>query len=197
MNQLRAVDKSKDNESFIRSDRELVDRLQNGNTAVFSDLVRRHQQGLLRLCIRLLKDQALAEDVVQESFVKAYQKIHLFEKRCSFKSWLYQIALNTGKNKLRVMQKVFLDIEKAHLSVAPKAEMSLFQKDAKKLLARQIDQLPGKQKKALFLRIYEDLSFKEIAQIMQCPYDTAKANYRHGLMKLKKAFQKDLSIAAN
>ena len=199
MNQLHAINTSenKNSNALIKSDRQLVDLLQNGEVAVFSELVKRHQRGLLRLCMRLLKNQSLAEDVVQESFVKAYQKIHLFEGRSSFKSWLYQIALNTGKNKLRVTQKIFLDIEKTYLSVAPEAETRLLQKDTKKLLAKEIERLPHKQKKALFLRIYEDLSFKEIAQIMQCPYDTAKANYRHALMKLRKTFQKDLSIQIN
>ena len=48
-----------------------------------------------------------------------------------------------------------------------------------------VDSLPPRQKTALMLRVYEDLSFREIAEIMQCPYDTAKANYRHALMKLK------------
>ena len=195
MNQLYAIDTSQSENALTMSDRQLVDLIQNGETSVFSELVKRHQNSLLRLCMRLLKNQSLAEDVVQESFVKAYQKIHLFEGRSSFKSWLYQIALNTGKNKLRAAgQKTFLDIEKTHLSVAPEAEVSLFQQDTRMLLAKEIEKLPHKQKKALFLRVYEDLSFKEIAQIMQCPYDTAKANYRHALMKLRKTFQKDLSL---
>ena len=196
MSQLYAINTSdkEDLKDFVRSDRQLVELLQNGETSVFSELVKRHQRGLLNLCMRLLRDQALAEDVVQESFIKAYQKIHLFEKRSSFKSWLYQIALNTGKNKLRAKQRIFLDIEKTYLSVAPEAETKLFQKDTRSLLVKEIEKLPHKQKKALFLRIYEDLSFKEIAQIMQCPYDTAKANYRHALMKLRKIFEKDLSL---
>ena len=194
MKHLYAV-KTESNE-VVKSDRELVDMLKEGNTEVFSQLVRRHQQSLLNLCFRLLKDQGLAEDVVQESFVKAYQKIHLFEGRSSFKSWLYTIALNTGKNKLKTLKKSFLDIEKTNLSVAAKAETYISENDTKKRLRTEIDKLPSKQKKALILRIYEDLSFKEIAHIMQCPYDTAKANYRHGLMKLRKIFQKDLLLGS-
>ncbi len=194
MKHLYAI-KTESNE-VVKSDRELVDMLKEGNTEVFSQLVRRHQQSLLNLCFRLLKDQGLAEDVVQESFVKAYQKIHLFEGRSSFKSWLYTIALNTGKNKLKTLKKSFLDIEKTNLSVAAKAETYISENDTKKRLRTEIDKLPSKQKKALILRIYEDLSFKEIAHIMQCPYDTAKANYRHGLMKLRKIFQKDLLLGS-
>ena len=65
------------------------------------------------------------------------------------------------------------------------AESGLLQEAVQKRLTEEIEQLPSKQKTAVLLRVYEDLSFKEIAQIMDCPYDTAKANYRHGLMKLK------------
>lgn len=182
-------DEIREKEGHLKlSDRELVDLLKNGNEMAFSDLVKRHQQKLLNMCFRLLKDQGLAEDVAQEAFVKAYQKIHLFEGRSSFKSWLFQIAMNTGKNKLRSLKKGFLEIDKVHLSVAPRAEQDLSQRDTKNLLAKEIHKLPDKQRQALILRIHEDLSFKEIAGIMQCPYDTAKANYRHGLMKLRKVF---------
>ena len=57
--------------------------------------------------------------------------------------------------------------------------------DVGALIRREVDRLPEKQKMALSLRIFEDLSFKEIAEIMDCPYDTAKANYRHALLKMK------------
>jgi RNA polymerase sigma-70 factor (ECF subfamily) len=53
----------------------------------------------------------------------------------------------------------------------------------------EVDRLPFKQKTALVLRVYEDMSFAEIAEVMECPYDTAKANYRHALLKLKETFE--------
>ena len=57
------------------------------------------------------------------------------------------------------------------------------------MIQLEVDRLPFKQKTALVLRVYEDLSFSEIAEIMECPYDTAKANYRHALLKLKEIFE--------
>ena len=53
------------------------------------------------------------------------------------------------------------------------------------MLQKEVDRLPFKQKTALILRVYDDMSFAEIAEIMDCPYDTAKANYRHAILKLK------------
>jgi RNA polymerase sigma-70 factor, ECF subfamily len=64
------------------------------------------------------------------------------------------------------------------------------------LIQKHVEDLPFKQRTALTLRIYEDLSFKEIAEIMECPYDTAKANYRHALMRLREELQTHSDLKA-
>jgi RNA polymerase sigma-70 factor (ECF subfamily) len=180
----------------MKSDIELVSDVRNGNRKSFSELVQRHQRSLLRLSLRFTKEQASAEDIVQESFLKAYQKIHLFEGRSSFKSWIYQIALNTARNKYR--EKLFgggdqrydaVNFEDVPLGVDPGAEVGMLKADVRKRINAEIDRLPERQRMALSLRIFEDMSFKEIAHIMECPYDTAKANYRHGLLKLKERIE--------
>ena len=167
------------------TDIEVVERVKLGDKKIFSILVRRHQKGLFRLCYRFLKDVSAAEDVVQEAFIKSYERLDSFESRSSFKSWLFQIAVNTAKNKLRERSFDTSDIEDVPLAVMGRAESDLVQNAVAQLLKKHIDDLPLKQRTALILRVYEDLSFKEIAEIMECPYDTAKANYRHALMRLK------------
>ncbi len=173
----------------MKSDIELISEVKAGNRKSFSELVQRHQRALLRLSLRFTKEQALAEDIVQESFIKAYQKLHLFEGRSSFKSWLYQIALNTARNKYRNRfgenAPETVNYEDVPLGVDPGAETGMLRADMRKFIRAEVDRLPERQRIALTLRIFEDLSFKEIAEIMQCPYDTAKANYRHALLKLK------------
>jgi RNA polymerase sigma-70 factor, ECF subfamily len=173
----------------MKSDLELVEDVKQGDRKAFSELVMRHQRPLLRLTMRFLKDQMSAEDVVQESFIKAYEKLNLFEGRSSFKSWLFQIAVNTAKNRLRSMPLEQVNIDDVHLGVDPGAESSMVRGDISKMLHAEVDLLPERQRIALTLRIFEDLSFKEIAEIMGCPYDTAKANYRHGLMRLKERLE--------
>ncbi|MCB0386472.1 MAG: sigma-70 family RNA polymerase sigma factor, partial [Bdellovibrionales bacterium] len=123
--------------------------------------------------------------IVQEAFIKAYQNIGRFEGRASFRSWIYQITVNTAKNKLRARKNDCVDIDNINLAIPSKAEWGLMEEDVKEVIQNEIDQLPDRQRTALSLRIYEDMSFKEIAQIMNCPYDTAKANYRHALIKLR------------
>ena len=166
---------------------DLVREVRAGDQAAFSELVRRHQRALYRLALRFAKDHGGAEDVVQESFIKAFQKIHTFEERGSFKSWLFRIAINTAKNKLRSRANDEVDIMDVTVSVDARSETDLQFKQVQGFVETLVDSLPERQRVALSLRVFEDLSFQEIAQIMECPYDTAKANYRHAVLKLKKA----------
>lgn len=178
----------------MKADLELVQDVKEGKREAFSELVRRHQRQLLRVCLRFTHDVEIAEEVVQDAFIKAYEKIHLFEGRSSFKSWLFQIAINTAKNVLRANRMDLVNLDTVQLSTGPIAESGLVKRDVQATVQREVDNLPQKQRMAVVLRIYEDLSFKEIAQIMDCPYDTAKANFRHGLLKIKEALETDTSM---
>ena len=169
----------------MKADIELVQQVMEGDTSAYSELVQRHQRPLFRVILRFTRDSDVAEDVLQDAFIKAYQKIGQFEGRSSFKSWLYRIAINTAKNHLRTGERDSLNIDDVQVSKNAAAESALLRQAVEKRLQDEVEALPLKQKTAVLLRVYEDLSFKEIAEIMDCPYDTAKANYRHGLMKLK------------
>jgi RNA polymerase sigma-70 factor (ECF subfamily) len=175
-------------EASVVSDLDLVAQVKTRDRRVaapaFAELVRRHQRGLLRLVMRLTRELPLAEDIVQESFIKAYEKIELFEGRASFKSWLFQIGLNTAKNRFRARspEEFTTDLQVGGVDPGVKGDIS-------RRLRAEVDRLPERQRIAISLRVFEDLSFKEIAQIMNCPYDTAKANYRHALLKLRETFE--------
>jgi RNA polymerase sigma-70 factor (ECF subfamily) len=170
----------------MRQDSELISAVLKGEKAQFCELVRRHQQALMRVSLRMTKDLSQAEDVVQEAFVKAFEKLHSFEGRSSFKSWLFQIAINTAKNKLRSGgNRETVSLDDVQLISPSHPEISLFRGTLERALRGEVDRLPYRQRAAVSLRIFEDLSFQEVAEVMACPYDTAKANYRHGLMALR------------
>lgn len=169
----------------MKADLELIEEVKHGNKPAFSELVMRYQKKMMRIAYRLTRDLNEAEDVVQESFIKAFQKLETFEGRASFKSWLYQITLNTAKNKIRSTSRISVGTEGMSIGVNETMNFDLAEKDVRESLRTEIDKLPQRQRLALTLRVFDDLSFREIAEIMQCPYDTAKANYRHALMKLK------------
>ncbi len=185
-----------DKSTEINTDNQLVDEVKAGNKASYSELVKRHQKGLLRLSVRFVKDMDTAKDVVQESFIKGYEKLSHFEGRASFKSWIYQITVNTAKNKLREFRHDTCDINHVHLVVKPAAESTLVRGVVSDIIHAEVEKLPFKQRTALILRVYEDLSFQEIADVMECPYDTAKANYRHALLKLKSTFESQEELSA-
>lgn len=176
------------------TDLELVEKVKSGDRRSFSELVKRHQRSVLRLSLRFVKDMDTAEDVTQEAFIKAYEKLNTFEGRSSFKSWLFQIAVNTARNKLREWKRDTVDIDDIQLAVEAEAETTLVHTAVSDILKNEVEKLPFKQKTALVLRVYEDLSFNEIAEIMECPYDTAKANYRHALMKLRQTFEQQSEL---
>jgi RNA polymerase sigma-70 factor (ECF subfamily) len=179
---------------LVFSDLELVEKVKAGDKRSFSELVKRHQRSVLRMSLRFVKDMDVAEDVTQEAFIKAYEKLHSFEGRASFKSWLFQIAVNTARNKLRDFRRETVDIDNVHLAVDAEAETVLVHGAVANVLQQEVDKLPFKQRTALVLRVYEDMSFNEIANIMECPYDTAKANYRHALLKLRESFEQQTEL---
>ncbi len=174
----------------MNSDIGIINEVLSGDREKFSELVKRHQKSLLRMCIRFTKSTEVAEDIVQETFIKAFKKLHLFEGRAAFKSWLFQIAMNTAKNKMRSARD-HANIDDVQISTGAGMEIDLIKENLKALLLKGVEALPKKQKIALQLRIYEDLSFKEIAEIMECPYDTAKANFRHAIINIKKTLKQN------
>jgi RNA polymerase sigma-70 factor, ECF subfamily len=176
-------------DSSSMEDLNLVAQVLAGDRSRYSVLVRKYQKNLLRLSLKFVRDLATAEDIVQEAFIKAFEKLSSFEGRSSFRGWLFQIASNTARNKLRERRDGMIDIETVQLSSSANAETALSQLSTVRLIQDFIQTLPERQKQAMELRVYEDFSFKEIAEIMDCPYDTAKANFRHALLKLKEHLQ--------
>lgn len=173
----------------MRADLDLVQDAKAGSRQAFAELVGRHQKSMLRLALRITRQWELAEDIVQESFMKAYRGLGSFGERASFKSWLYQITLNTARNRMRGRSHDMVSLDLVQLGTAPTVDAHIQYRSVQTLVQEEVDRLPERQRIAITLRIYEDLSFKEIADIMECPYDTAKANYRHGLLKLKDRFK--------
>ncbi|HVJ65321.1 MAG TPA: sigma-70 family RNA polymerase sigma factor [Bdellovibrionota bacterium] len=174
----------------MSDDRELVERLQAGDLKAFELLVRLHHRAVYNVVYQLMGDHAATDDVVQDAFMKALRAIDSFRGDSSFKSWVVRIALNTGKNALRSSGRAqMVEIDEREHKVGAEALRGMEQLETSDLLRKAIENLPPKQRMALELRIFESLSFKEIADAMECPFDTAKANFRHAILNLKKMFE--------
>ncbi len=179
----------------MQSDEDLVDQVLEGKVTSYSMLVKKYQRSLTRLAWRMTRDLDVADDVVQESFIKAYEKLSSLQGGKNFRSWIFQITVNTAKNKLRGREGKGVRLEDIDIIVMASEEAKMVNSAISGLIQTVVDALPVKQRTALTLRVYEDMSFKEIAEIMDCPYDTAKANYRHALLKLKESLRKEVNFA--
>ncbi|WP_081623312.1 RNA polymerase sigma factor RpoE [Methylotenera sp. 1P/1] len=168
-------------------DQVLVLRAQQGDKRAFGLLVEKYHRKLGRLLSRMIRDQAEVEDVVQESFIKAYRALHNFRGDSAFYTWLYRIGINTAKNYLvsmgrkpQVMQDVEIeDVENFDEGIEMRTmdtpETALMTKEIAQTVNDTIANLPDELRTAITLRELEGLSYEDIASIMQCPIGTVRS----------------------
>lgn len=168
-------------------DQILVVRAQQGDKKAFGMLVEKYHRKLGRLLGRMIRDQAEVEDVVQESFIKAYRALPNFRGDSAFYTWLYRIGINTAKNYLvsmgrrpQVMQEVEIDdVENFEggyeMRTTDTPETALMTKQIAQTVNDTVASLPEELRTAITLREIEGLSYEEIATLMQCPIGTVRS----------------------
>jgi RNA polymerase sigma-70 factor, ECF subfamily len=167
-------------------DRELAERFRGGDRAAFDVLVRRHQKGMWRLVRRYVKRDADAADVTQLAFVRAFRGLGGFRGTATVRSWLYRIAINCALSWLRDHRREQpTEIAEDALIDANPAPQQISADDDRAWLRAAIDQLPPKQKLVLELRVFDDLSFKEVAELAACSENTAKVNFHYAVKRLR------------
>jgi RNA polymerase sigma-70 factor (ECF subfamily) len=97
----------------VDSDRELMQRIRSGEKTACAECIELHSSGIYRLALRLLKNPAEAEDVVQETFLSAFRGISRFDGRSTLRTWLYRIAWNAAMMRLRRKEPEILSVEDA------------------------------------------------------------------------------------
>lgn len=168
-------------------DQVLVERVQRGDKKAFELLVSKYQRKLMRLVSRLVYDQAEAEDVVQEAFIKAYRALPNFRGESAFYTWLYRIGINTAKNHLvtqgrRAPTSTDSDVEEAEGFIDAEGlrdintpESLLASKQIAETVNMAMSLLPDELRNAITLREIEGLSYDEIAEVMLCPIGTVRS----------------------
>ena len=165
---------------------DLVRRAQEGDKGAFDLLAQLHARAMFRMAFRMMRSVEQAEDVTQEALIRAYNNIRSFRGDSKFSSWILQIVVNTGRNSLRSLsRRNETNIDNEVIPSEHRDYQRIEGEQSLALLKKTIEQLPPRQKIALELRLFEEMSFKEIATIMDCPFDTAKANFRHALIKVR------------
>jgi RNA polymerase sigma-70 factor (ECF subfamily) len=175
-------------------DGDLVKRFQNGDESRFNLLVQRHREEVYRLAFRFMRNHADADDVAQETFLRAYRSLGRFRGESSFKTWIYRIAVNTAYNYLNsphASRRAEIEADTPDESVEAEGLRRLEEKDLSRRLKRAVDRLPDRQRQTVILKVYQELKFREIAQVMNCREGTAKANFFHGMRRLKRELEAD------
>ena len=167
-------------------DQILVQRVQRGDQVAFELLVMKYQRRIFRLIMRFIRDPAQAEDVAQETFLRAYRAIPQFRGESQFYTWLYRIAVNTAKKAIAEgAREVSLHEHPAdggetsgfdeHLSDLETPEAVLAGRQVVRTVNAAIDGLPEDLRTAIALREIEGMSYEDIARAMSCPVGTVRS----------------------
>ena len=178
------------------SDAELVRQCLQGDNAGFDALVKTYQKQVYYFCYRMLGSAEEAEDAAQQSFVKAYHALESFREEAQFLSWLLKIASNTCIDKTRSRKRrpsvALEDMGEERLeftSDAPTPEESTLQGESDRLVREAVVKLPEKYREALVLFHFNEMSIRQISQLLGRPENTVKSDLHIGREMLRRKLE--------
>ena len=196
--------KANGSEKDRENDMQWVRDFKAGDRSAFDKIMLKHKDRVFNLCYRFMGDLQEGNDMAQETFVKVYTSLKKFRMESSLTTWLYRIAVNTCKNRLKSTH--FRNRKKAVSFAGPgddagnNPEMTmkddgptpnglLLRKEKMLLIQKAIEKLPEKQKSVIVLRDMEGLSYEEISKITGYPLGTVKSKLARARLGLRKRLQ--------
>ena len=178
---------------FIFTDEELISRFQNGDERAYVELVNRYKDRLLNFVFQFLGDLEQAEDVVQDTMLRLYEKKHYYKEIAKFSTWIYTIARNLANTELRKRKRrktTYL----SQLSKERQFEIPAIQDDVDQSLHNEfindriqsaINNLSEHFKIVIILRDIQELSYEEISNIVEVPLGTIKSRINRARIQLQ------------
>lgn len=189
----------------MNDDRSLIEDAQDADDGAFRMLMEQHMDAVYGFCVRILNNREEAEDVAQETFLKAWKYIKRFDPEKKFRTWLFAIAKNTSTDYLRKRRSLpfsSLDREDDEGSFAeniPDDELlpdALFERaGAAEEVQAALGTLSPRDRALFALRYEQELSFEEIADVLDTPANTVRSLHRRALMKLRKELEKGRQLS--
>jgi RNA polymerase sigma-70 factor (ECF subfamily) len=186
-----------------QSDAAAIAQIRDGNADAFRVLVERHSRSVFRLTFRMTGNEQDAEDLVQETFLRAYRQIRRYDGRASFGTWLYRIAANCSldlirSRKRRQEQQTAVDEDGQELtaavrSEAPEPDRLAFSSELQQLLVPALERLSAVERTAFVLRHYEGMCIEEIGEALGVQAGAAKHSVFRAVQKLRRALEPALS----
>jgi len=191
------------------SDGALVTRARVGEADAFRALVERHSRPVFRLAFRMTGNEQDAEDVVQESMLRAYKQLAKFDQRASFGTWLYRIATNCSLDLVRSRKRRTEDrtaasgggggeVEDPVMTVAsqdPNPERMALSGEVRERLTAAMDGLSAVERAAFVLRHFEGMGIEDIGRALECQPGAAKHSVFRAVQKLRRALEPLVSAA--
>lgn len=170
---------------------ELITRAAQGDTDAYDQIVRQHQEAVFRLAYVLLGDAQDAQDVAQDTFIRAYRELHRFDTTRPLRPWLLQIAKNLARNRRRAAGRYLAALQRAFMHTprsdhtAASAESDVDQRWEVQALWDAIRQLPEPDQDVITLRYMLDLSTQETADVLGVAPGTVKSRLSRALKRLR------------
>lgn len=185
-------------------DRSLVSMYLGGKELALAELIRRHKDKIFTSILMFVKDEVLAEDIFQDTFIKVIETLRRkkYSEEGKFLPWVLRISYNLCIDHYRKVKRTPVitnndeyDIFKVLKFSADNAEISMIKRETRNKVRRLVDQLPSEQKEVVILRHYANLSFKQIAQITNVSINTALGRMRYALINMRKMIaEKQIAI---
>ena len=183
-------------------DAELIAAILDGSEAAFGTLVDRYKDRLFRLLSRYCRDQVECEDLAQDVFLKVFRKLDTFQGGSQFFTWMYRIAVNTATDhlarassrRLRLVEDVVLEINEPGGAGGDRDDDPAEPAMAAELASvtrRILDKLPEKYRTILILREYEELSYNQISDVLECNLGTVESRLFRARQRFKEALERD------
>lgn len=171
---------------------EFLRQIANDRDRAFGRLMTMYQQEIYDLCVRISGSRSEAEDLTQETFVRAYEHLEDYRGEASPRSWLYRIAMNCSITFTRRLKRwrmrrgngdeLFPELPEL---TTPSPERAVTNRDEAERAHKLLAELPTRQRAAVVLRTIKELSYEDVAQIMGISVGGAKANVHQGLKRLR------------
>ncbi len=170
-------------------EQQVIDRLRNGDSRAADIVVERYKRPLFAFVFRMVNDQAVAEDIFQETWLRVVRSLHRFRGDARFSTWLFQIALNLCRDWIRQKSgRTFIpfdDIEEPSCEPDVDPERMMRAEAVRQLL----NELPEKMREVIILKFYHDLDDQEIATTVGCPVGTVKTRCHRAIKILSKKWE--------
>jgi RNA polymerase sigma-70 factor (ECF subfamily) len=163
-----------------------VEACRRGEREAFDELVLRYQRGIYRLCYRYVNNHEDANDLTQEVFLRAWRAIGRFRGQSAFSTWLYRIGVNACLNFRAARRPVTQELPETLADPGKGAAQQAQEAQQARQVREAVSRLPEKQRATLILKVYHELTHKEVAQILGSSVGTVKANLFHALGNLRK-----------